>query len=47
MERIELSISDPQSELKKKEDEDGAVFEQPFEIQQEPAKVGEEDGTEQ
>lgn len=41
------SINDPQSELKKKEDEDGAVFEQPFEIQQEPAKVGEEDGTEQ
>lgn len=41
------SISDPQAELKKKEDEEELVFEQPFEIQQEPAKVGEEDGTKQ
>lgn len=41
------SISDPQAELKKKEDEEESVYEQPYEVQQEkPAEVGEEDGKE-
>ena len=41
------SISDPQAELKKKQDENESVFEQPYEMQQEkPAEVGEEDGQE-
>ena len=41
------SISDPQAELKKKEDEEESVYEQPYEMQQEkPAEVGEEDGKE-
>ena len=38
------SISDPQAELKKKQDENESVFEQPYEMQQEEtAEVGEED----
>ena len=38
------AISDPQAELKKKQDENESVFEQPYEMQQEePAEVGEED----
>ena len=42
------SISDPQAELKKKQDENESVLEQPYEMQQEePAKVGEEDDGEQ
>ena len=41
------AISDPQAELKKKQDENESVFEQPYEMQQEePAKVGEEDDQE-
>ena len=41
------AISDPQAELKKKQDENESVFEQPYEMQQkEPAEVGEEDGQE-
>ena len=37
------AISDPQAELKKKQDENESVFEQPYEMQQEePAEVGEE-----
>ena len=43
------SISDPQAELNKKQDENESVFEQPYEMQRdemqqkEPAKVGEND----
>ena len=41
------AISDPQAELKKKQDENESVFEQPYEMQQEePAEVGEEDDQE-
>ena len=41
------TISDPQAELKKKQDENESVFEQPYEMQQEePAEVGEEDDQE-
>lgn len=36
------SISDPQAELKKKEDEEESVYEQPYEMQQEPTLGGEE-----
>ena len=40
------AISDPQAELKKKQDENESVFEQPYKMQQETAEVGEEDGQE-